>query len=397
MPIPTPFHNCTAPLCESYEWRNWSGYLAVSVYEPSHEREYYAIRNAAALLDISPLFKYEVSGPDASRLVNRIVTRDVAKCALGQVMYTPWCDEAGQIIDDGTIFRLGENHFRITAADHNLYWFQECGFGLGATITDISADLGALALQGPNARQILKAISREIDLDRLGYFRFSTARVDDVSLTISRTGYTGDLGYELWVAPEQAERLWAILMDHGWGYGITPTGLAALDMARIEAGLLLLDVDYISAHKALIESQKSSPFEVGLGWTVALAGTDFVGRKALLAEKERGSTWGFVGLEVDWPSLEALYGQVDLPPQVTGRASRSAVPVYNKRGRQIGQVTSHTFSPLLKKYIAIGTVERHYAALGTEVEMEVTVEYTRQKARATVVKTPFFDPPRKRT
>ncbi len=396
MPIPTPFHPQTSALCESYEWRNWSGYLAAATYEPTHEREYFAVRNSAALFDISPLFKYEISGPEALRLVNRIMTRDVSKCAVGQVLYSPWCDEDGKVIDDGTISRLANDRFFITAADPNLRWFQDCGFGLDAEVVDVSTDLAALALQGPHARNILKAATSGVDLDHLKYFHLAQAKVDNFPLTITRTGYTGDLGYELWVSPKNAGRLWDALMEHGHGYGLTPAGMVALDMVRIEAGLLLIEVDYISAHKALIDSQTSSPFEIGLGWTVALDKRDFIGRQALAAEQKRGSPWQFVGLEFDWPALEKLFAAVDLPPMVVGRASRAAVPVHNKRGRQIGQATSLTFSPLLKKYIAIGTVESQYGPSGTPVNIEVTVEYARRSCAAIVVKTPFFNPDRKR-
>lgn len=396
MPIPTPFHARTAAVCQSYEWRNWSGYLAAGTYEPTHEWEYFAVRNAAALFDISPLFKYEISGPDALRLVNRIVTRDVARCRVGQVMYSPWCNEAGKVIDDGTIARLAEDRFRITAADPNLLWFEDCGFGLDVSVTDVSTELAALALQGPNARRILKTVVAGANLDNLAYFRLAQAKIGNIPLTITRTGYTGDLGYELWVSPQHAEQLWDALVEAGQNYGLSPAGMAALDIARIEAGLLLIEVDYISSRKALIEAQKSSPFELGLGWTVALEKEDFVGRSALLAESKAGAVWQFTGLEVDWPALEKLFAAVGLPPQVTGRASRVAVPLYNSRGRQVGQATSHTFSPLLKKYIALASVESRYARPGTRLNFEITVEYTRQKCPATVVNLPFFNPERKR-
>ncbi|MFQ5613879.1 MAG: aminomethyltransferase family protein [Anaerolineae bacterium] len=395
MPLPTPFHSRTSPLCESYEWRNWSGYLAAALYEPSHEREYYAIRNSAALIDISPLFKYEISGPDAPRLVDRIMTRDISQCRVGQVMYSPWCDERGQVIDDGTIARLEENRFRITAADPNLRWFQDVGYGLRAQVVNVSQDLAALALQGPKSRAILREVVAGVDVDRLKYFRLAQGTVDGFPVTITRTGYTGDLGYELWTAPERAGRLWDCLFERGRDYGLLPAGLVALDVARIEAGLLLIEVDYISAHKAVIEAQKSSPYKIGLGWTVKLDAGDFVGRRALAAEKERGSEWAFVGLQADWEALERLYAEFDLPPQVAGRASRDAVPVY-KYGGQIGQATSHTFSPILKQYIGLGTVLSRHARIGEQVEMEVTVEYTRRRVPATVVRTPFFDPERKR-
>lgn len=396
MPIPTPFHTRTAALCESHEWRDWAGYLAASLYEPSHEREYYAIRNSAALIDVSPLFKYEISGPDAARAVDRIVPRDVARCAVDQVLYSPWCDEDGKVIDDGTIARLEEEVFRITAAGRNLRWFEDVAYGFDTRVEDVSRALAALSLQGPNSRAILKETVDAVDFDRLGYFRLARGTVDAVSLAVTRTGYTGDLGYELWVRPEHAERLWDRLMETGRAYGLLPAGMVALDIARIEAGLLLIDVDYISAHHARTEAQKSSPFELGLGWTVALDAGPFVGREALQAEKARGSEWALIGLRVAWEDLERLYAEEDLPPAVAGRASRTAVPVY-RGGRQVGQATSHTFSPILKQYVALATVEAAHAAPGTEMEIEVTVEYQRKRARATVQKLPFFDPPRKRS
>ncbi len=355
MPIPTPFHSRTSAVCESFEWRSWAGYLAAGVYEPSHEREYYAIRNSTALIDVSPLFKYEIFGADAARLVDRIITRDVGKCRVGQVLYTPWCDEDGKVIDDGTVARLGANHFRVTAADPNLRWFQDVGYGLDARVVDVSSDLAALALQGPLSRDILKELIHDVNFDRLGYFRLAPGTLADAPLTVTRTGYTGDLGYELWLRPEDAEEVWDRLMGVGERYGALPVGMVALDIARIEAGLLLIEVDYKSASYAVTEAQKSSPYELGLGWAVALDKGDFIGRKALRAERARGSEWAFVGLHVDWTDLERLFAREDLPPKVAGRASRTAVPLY-QNNRQIGQATSQTFSPILKQYVAIGTV-----------------------------------------
>ncbi|MCH8957057.1 aminomethyl transferase family protein [candidate division KSB1 bacterium] len=395
MPIPTPFHPRTSELCKSHEWRNWSGYLAAIKYGPTHDHEYYAIRNSAGLIDVNSLFKYEITGPDAAGLVDRIITRDVSKCKVGQVLYTSWCDEAGKMIDDGTVQRLEENYFRITAADPSLRWFQDCGLGMNVKIENVSEKLCALALQGPRSRDILKEIFTGPDLDSLKFFWLTHGEIDGFPITITRTGYTGDLGYELWVDPENALKLWDALMETGRGYGITPAGLDALDVARIEAGLLLIEVDYISSMKALIEARKSSPFEAGLGWSVKLDNKDFVGRKALLAEKEKGSKWNLVGLEVKWQDIEKLFDAVDLPPLVAGTASRLAVPVY-KSGKQIGQATSSTFSPLLKKQIALATLKTPYAEPGTKVNFEITVEFVRHIAEATVVQTPFFNPERKR-
>jgi aminomethyltransferase len=278
---------------------------------------------------------------------------------------------------------------------HNLRWFQDCGLGLNATVTDISLDIAALALQGPHARNILKRLVTGVDLDALKFFRLAQGQCDGFPLTITRTGYTGDLGYELWVAPQYAERLWDLLLERGQDYGITPAGLVALDVARIEAGFPLIEIDYIPAPRALIPAQKSSPFEIGLGWAVALNKGYFVGRPALLAEKEHGSRWAFVGLEAHWPDIEQLYHAFDLTPALAGRAVRLSVPVY-KEGRQIGQATSRTFSPLLKQYIALATIEAAYGEVGSQVELEMTVEFQRKIARATVVRLPFFDPPRKK-
>ena len=395
MPIPTPFHPRTVALCESHEWRDWSGYLAAALYAPLHDREYYAMRSAAALIDVSPLYKYEIHGAHAARLVDRIITRDINRCAVGQVLYTPWCDDDGKLIDDGTVTRLEADRFRITAAEPNLAWFQDCAWGMQVEIGDVSSELAALALQGPLAPQILRQTLQGIDLEGLKYYRAAPARLGNTPLYVSRTGYTGDLGYELWIAPQRALELWDALMAAGEGYGITPAGMLALDVARIEAGLVMIQVDYISARKALIPDQKSSPFETGMAWAVDLQKQDFIGRKALLREKDMGSKWLLVGVEVDGPALEAVYARFDLTPRLAGRASRSAVPLY-KNGAQIGQMTSHTFSPLLKKYIGIASVERAQAGIGSPVEVEVTVEFTRQKAAATLVKLPFYAPPRKR-
>ena len=394
MPIPSPLHTRTAPLCASHEWRSWSGYLAASLYHITHDPEYYAIRNAAAILDVSPLFKYEIHGPDAVRLLNRIMTRDISKCAVGQVLYTCWCDDDGMVVDDGTVARLANDHFRVTAADPNLVWFQDCGLGMDVNITDVSDQLAAVALQGPNSKAILHDLLSDIDLDSLRYYRLAPARLDDFRLVVTRTGYTGDLGYELWIEPEIVVSLWDRLMETGRNYGLLPAGMVALDIARIEAGLLLIDVDYISSRKALISAQKSNPFELGLGWLVSFEKGYFIGKDALMSEKMNGSKWDFAGLEVDWNSLESLFAAADLPPLVAGRASRSSIPVY-KNGRQIGYATSHTFSPILKKYIALASLKPGNKP-GDTVQIEITVEHTRRSASATITRTPFYNPPRKK-
>ncbi len=394
MPVGTAFHERTFALCESLNYREWSGYYTVSSYEPHHEHEYNAIRNAAALLDISPLFKYRLTGGDSTRLVDRIITRDMRKVSVGQVIYTPWCDEHGKVIDDGTVSRLAENTYRWTAADPSLRWFTQNATGLDVQIEDISETVAALALQGPTAGRLLKSLVQEADIATLKYFRVTAARIAGVPVEISRTGYTGDLGYEIWVASDQALNVWDALIKAGRAFDIQPAGMLALDVARIEAGLLLIDVDFNSSKKALIEEQKYSPFEMGLGRLVNLDKNRFVGQAALIAERKRGQAREIVGLEIDWPEVERLYEAVGLPPAVSPVASRVAVPVF-KDGNQVGKATSSTWSPTLKKLIALATVKREYTRPGTQLQFEITIEAVRHRVPAAVVKTPFFNPKRK--
>ena len=390
----TPLHERTSALCRASNWRRWAGYLAAGSYDLYHDREYWAIRNAAGLIDVSPLYKYLIRGPDTVQFLDRLVTRNVQKCAVGQVMYTPWCDGNGKVIDDGTLARLGENVFRLTSADPSLLWFHENAAGMDVSFEDTSESTAALALQGPNARRILQALSVP-EMDGLGFFRVMDVDLAGIPVSVSRTGYTGDLGYEIWVGAERAIPLWDALMEAGRSYGIAPTGLMALDMARIEAGLLLVTVDYVPTHQALLESQKSTPLELGLGWTVDLGKENFVGREALARQAEAGPEWQLRGLEIDWVSLEQAYGSVGLPPTVPSSAWRTSVPVYGGHG-QVGYATSGCWSPLLKKYVALAHLRGTAGALGTSLEMEVTVEHQRLRASAAVVETPFFDPPRKR-
>ncbi len=390
----TPFHARTSALCASHAWRRWAGCVVACAYELSHEREYHAIRSAAGLLDISPLYKYVVRGKDAARLLDRVMTRDVARSQPGQVLYTPWCDGAGKVLDDGTVTRLDEETFRVTSAEPNLRWFQDNALGLAVALEDVSDAIAALALQGPASRAILERVA-DADLARLKYFRMTAAKLAGVAVTITRTGYTGDLGYEIWMAAPDALAVWDALVAAGTDFGITPAGMLALDVARIEAGLMLLDVDYVPANKALIERQTSSPYELDLAWAVNLDKEWFVGKPALAAEAQRGPAWQFVGIQVDWDSFEALFLAVGLAPRVPAAAWRTSVPLY-AGGAQAGYATSGVWSPLLKQYVALAHVPSRSAAPGTALEMEVTVEHRRRRAAARIVKKPFFNPERKR-
>jgi len=394
MPIGTAFHERTFDLCESLSYREWSGYYAVSSYELHHEHEYNAIRNASALIDITPLFKYRLTGKDATRLVDRVITRDMQKVKVGQVIYTPWCDEQGKVIDDGTVSRLKENTYRWTAADPSLRWFTQNAAGMDVAIEDISESTVALALQGPTSGKLLKSFVKDADIENLKYFRVTSGTLAGVPVDISRTGYTGDLGYEVWIPSEHAIKVWDALMEHGKAFDIHAAGMLALDVSRIEAGLLLIDIDFNSSKKALIDEQKYSPFEMGLGRLVNLDKNRFVGQKALIEEQKLGSAREIVGLEIDWPQVESLYEAVGLPPSISPIASRVAVPVF-KEGSQVGKATSSTWSPTLKKMIALATVKREFTRPGTRLQFEITVEAVRHQVRATVVKAPFLNPKRK--
>ncbi len=389
----TPFHLRTAALSQSHAWRRWAGYVVASSYELSHEREYHCVRNSAALFDVSPLYKYRVQGRDAAQLLDRVVTRNVAKCQVGQVLYTPWCDARGKVLDDGTVARMDETTFRMTAAEPNLRWLRDNAIGLEATVEDVSEAIAALSLQGPASRAILERLG---EVPPLKYFRFAATRLRDIPVTISRTGYTGDFGFEIWVDREKAIALWDALMEAGGDHGIAPAGMLALDVARIEAGLMLIDVDYVPARKALLASQTSSPYELDLAWCVDLGKEMFNGRAALAAEAASGPQWKFVGVEVEWDSLERLHAQVGLATRVPAAAWRTSVPIYAGE-KQAGYATSGVWSPLLKKYIGLAHLGAPWAAAGTQLEMEITVEHKRRRARVQVVKKPFFDPARKRT
>ncbi|HET7699148.1 MAG TPA: aminomethyltransferase family protein [Vicinamibacterales bacterium] len=393
MPIGTPVHERTLALCESLNYREWSGYYTVSAYESHHEHEYNAIRNAAALIDVSPLFKYMITGRDAAKLVDRLITRDVARMAVGQVYYTPWCDEHGKVIDDGTVSRLAEQTFRWTAADPSLRWFTLNAAGMDVRIDDISEEVAALALQGPTSARLLRAVANA-DIDRLKYFRVTSGTIAGVDVDISRTGYTGDLGYEIWMPANRAIAVFDALMEGGRPFDIKPAGMLALDVARIEAGLLLIEVDFFSSRKAMIASQAYSPFELGMGKLVSLDKGRFIGQRALRDEHRRGADRQVVGLEIDWNEVEKLYDAAGLAPAVAATASRAAVPVY-RNGRQVGKATSTTWSPTLKRMIALATVDRPHHAPGTELQFEITVEAVRHRVTAKVVKTPFFNPARK--
>lgn len=394
MPLPSPFHERTAPRCRSWRWKDWAGYLAVCRFDTSLDREYAAIRQSCAAIDVSPLFKYDVRGKDAAALLSRMMVRDIGRLGLGRVTYTCWCDDAGKVVDDGTVTRLGDDWFRVTAADPSLAWILRLARGLSVDVSDVTDQVAALALQGPTSRAVLEACC-DGDIRGLGFFRSTRGRIDGIEVIVTRTGYTGDLGYEVWCEASRGTRLWDAVFAAGQAHGIEAVGLDALDMSRIEAGFIMLGVDYYSAPKQVLERKKSSPYEIGLGWTVNLDRAPFVGQAALRKEKLEGSPWAMVGLELSWVELERIYDEVGLPPKLPAEASRVPLPVYAD-GKQVGQVTSSVWSPLLKKFIALASVRSGHAKVGTALRVEHTVEFERRSVAAQVVDTPFYNPERKR-
>jgi aminomethyltransferase len=346
------------------------------------------------LLDVSPLCKYRVTGVDALRFLNRLVTRDVSKIAVGGMLYTPWCDSRGKIIDDGTIAQLGENHYRLTCAEPNLRWLEDNAIGMQVEIEDVAEQIATLSVQGPRSRELLMTLT-DAPLGGLKYYDFVNTRIADAPVMISRTGYTGDLGYELWVDADRAERLWDAVVDAGHAFALQPAGIWALDVARIEAGLIMLEIDYTPGNKAMTDAQTSTPLELGLNWAISWKKGNFVGRKALLAEKERGSASVLMGLEIDHKEYERQHHAMGLTVPYPFLAWRGMFPLLVE-GNQVGYATSGVWSPTLKKYIAFGHLKPHCAAPGTVVTIDLNIDRFRRPFNAKVTKLPFFNPARKK-
>lgn len=396
MPIQTPFFPRTSALCNSMNWKEWSGYYAVNSYETLHDSEYFAFRYSAGLLDITPLYKYSIKGPDAAAFLSRIVVKNINKLGIGRVSYCCWCTDDGKVIDDGTVMRRSEHEFFVTSAEPCYSWFSRFLRGYDIELEDISEQIAGLALQGPTSRDILKHVC-DADFDDFKFFSTRRAKADGFKIYVSRTGYTGDLGYEIWVENKHALKIWDAIISAGKNYDIRPAGLDALDVTRVEAGLILKDVDYYNALHAMIEDRKSSPYEISLGWTVNLDREPFTGQAALKKEKEQGSRWAIVGLDIDWPQIESLYNRHGLPPEIGNRAWRGSIPIYTGKNKktQVGYATSGTWSPILKKNIALATVEKKHNMIGSELQIEMTVEHKRYTVSAIVCKPQFFNPERK--
>lgn len=379
----TPFHERARELSQVDSFVPWAGYTTVDVFS-TVEQEYFAIRNAATLYDLTPMVKYRIAGPDAARFLNRLVTRDVRKLRPGRVAYCVWCNDAGHVIDDGTIFCLAQGEYRLCTAERQLDWLLDSALGFDVRIAEITADIAALALQGPVSCAVLRDLGLT-EAERLKPFGICTLQRAGLNLTISRTGFTGDLGYELWMEPEHAESWWDSLMSAGRSRGLRPIGSRALNIARIEAGFLLPNVDFVNAERTLHVDRGRSPLELGLGWLVNFDKGHFTGRRALLAERSRGIRRRLVGLDVDGnkPAHNALL--------YAGRDGR----------REVGCVTSAVWSPTCKRNLALGFVDAPLFDVGQAVWADIylcrELVWERRMVRAVVVERPFYNPDRRRT
>jgi aminomethyltransferase len=398
----TPFHERTSALNETGLWEHWSNHLVAVRYQMSEKFEYFAIRNAAGLFDTSPLYKYRFAGPDAERFLAGVLARDARKCAVGSAQYTLWCDDRGYVIEDGVLLHLAPQEYLLTAAEPNLAYFQGLAGGLDVAIEDVSAAWGILSIQGPRSKAILADVAPAIA--DLGYFRVVSTTLAGVPVHISRTGYTGDLGYEIWAPADGALKVWDAVWEAGKARALIPFGMTALYMARIEAGLVLLDVDFHSSRYAWTDADRSTPIELGFGWMfrglagVGSNGSDgraFIGRDAIRRELEgRTSRWRLSGLVVDWRDYDRIYDEAGLIPPKDHRPIQDEYYVYDDTLNQLGYATSQMYSPMLQRHIALARVPLD-SEDGARVKLEAGVRHRYEYFDANVAKLPLFNPPRR--
>lgn len=393
----TPFFARTAPLNETMLWEHWAGYVVAQKYQYSELFEYYAVRNSAGLFDSSPLFKYQIKGADAADFLSGVLARDIGQCAVGRAQYTVWCDDRGWILEDGVVLHVDDNEYWLTAAEPNLRYFQNLSHAYEVTISDISDAYGLLALQGPHSRNILIQLTPEAE--KLAYFELSATQIAQKNVLLSRTGYTGDLGYEIWVKRDDALAVWDALMEAGSGYNITPFGQKVLHMARIDAGLMLIDVEYHTARHAWVDEQRSSPIELGFSWMFRGLKEDsrpFIGRRAIENELAHNSSrWHLVGIEVDWQRYENLYNGLGLIAPKDHTPIEEAMALYDGDHNWVGHTTSFMFSSLLKKHVGLAKVAPSYAKPGSSLQLELVINNRPLTVAAKVVKMPFYNPARK--
>ncbi len=393
----TPFHERINELNQTGIWSHWAGYLVAERYQLSEKFEYFAIRNSAGIFDTSPLYKYRIQGRDAERFLAGVLARDIRKCRPGRAQYTMWCDDAGYVIEDGVVFRLSDNEFFVTAAEPNLSYLQDLIGYAQVEIEDVSGQLGALALQGPRSRQILSQLTP--DISDLGYFRHTSTKIGNTPVMVSRTGYTGDLGYEMWIPAADAVAVWDHVMEASAGHGVAPFGQVALLMTRIEAGLILIGADFQSSRYGWHEAEKVTPLELSYGWMFKdLASDDraFIGRRAIERElADQTSRWKMVGVMIDWKDWDRVHNSRGLI------APKDHIPVpwetmlYDEDHAWAGFASSLMYSPMCQRYIGIARVLPHLAAQGTPLQMEVTLHHRYDTVAANVAPLPFFNPERK--
>jgi len=393
----TPFHERLGPMNETGLWEHWSNTLAATRYQMSEKSEYFAIRNSAGLFDTSPLYKYRIHGPDAEWFLAGVLARDIRTCPPGHAQYTIWCDDRGFVVEDGVILRHGPDEFVLTAAEPNMAYFQELVGRLDVGIEEVSDRWAILAVQGPTSRVLLAALAPAIE--RLPYFGLVATTIAKVPVTVSRTGYTGDLGYEVWVRAEDALVVWDAIWAAGRGRGIVPFGLTALYMARIEAGLVLLDVDFHSSRFAWTDADRTTPIELGLGWMLRGIEADdrpFVGRDAIRREVAgKTSRWRLTGLVVDWREYDRIYDRAGLIPPKDHTPIQDEYYIYDDELTQLGYATSQMYSPLLQRHIALARVPLALTAPGSRVKLELPVNHRYEYFDAHVTRTPLFNPERR--
>jgi aminomethyltransferase len=393
----SPFHERTSALNETGLWSHWSGHLAAHRYQMSDKFEYFAVRNSAGIFDSSPLYKYRIHGPDAERFLAGVLARDIRSCPPGHAQYTIWCDDRGFVVEDGVVLRHGKDEFLLTAAEPNLAYFSDLIGRDDVRIEEVSHDYGVLAVQGPRSRDLVSKLVP--GAATIPYFGLVSGSIAGADVTVSRTGYSGDLGYEIWIERPNALKVWDTLWDSAAGHGVLPFGLDALEMLRIEAGLLLLDVDFGSSRYAWTDEDRSSPFEIGLGWMLRdLASDDraFIGRRALERELADGtSRWRFTGLVLDWEDYDRIYDTAGLIPPKDHTPIVEELFVYDDEIRQVGYSTSFMYSPMLQRHIAMARVRPDLARPGSEVRLEVDVNHRYEYVKARTARMPLYNPGRK--
>jgi aminomethyltransferase len=403
MPQTTPFHDCLSPYNETGIWKHWSGYLVAPRYQYSTTAEYYAIRDSVGVLDTSPLFKYRITGAESLTFLQTVMVRDIAQCPDSAAQYTCWCNPDGDVLQDGVIMRIAEDEFLLSSAEPSLRYFRKTATELGMAtveIHDITNDYGILAVHGPHSFSVISQLTDVAD--SMNYFELAETEISGCPVLLSRTGYTGDLGYELWIHRDHAHQVWQSIIDAGMDYNITPIGLEALKMARVEAGLLLMGADFESARFAWVDAQRESPIELGLQWMLRKLGDDprrFIGREAIEKQlKEKSNRWVTVGLSIDWHDYERVHLEAGIMPPKHDLYSESSKSIYRRSEKEwdyAGYATSFVYSPILKKPIALAKLPNDLAKPGTQVDLEITILHKPVTVSATVQQMPFYNPAQK--